>query len=391
MLSGQRFIGFTLRPWQSTWKTDQKIMSLLAATNRVLYVDPPRSLHAAVREVVGRMPRTPVLRQIGPSLLVYQEPAFLPAWGRAHPLSPIYNGMIDPLRLGHLRHIVRRHGFQSAILWSFTPLSSKVLGRLGERLVVYHVLDNFDEFFSSREVWHRIVRTAHREMIRRADVVFAVSEGLLEECLKYNRQAYLMPNAVDYEPFEAAVRAGTAPHDVNAIPRPVIGFVGVLHATIDFELLEMVARAHPEWSLMLVGPLSLDAEDARLFKRLCSLANVHYLGGKPPDALPGYVKSCDVGLIPHRLNTYTAFGDPQKLYEYMACGVPVVSTAIPAVRRFQPLVHVADSSADFVAAVGKAVAHPDGLATARKALARENSWEHRVREIGTILARHLAA
>lgn len=390
MLSGEDIICFTMRPWHSTWKTDQKVMSRLATANRVLYVDPPRSLSAALGEAMRRTPRRRVVEEAAENLLVYQEPVFLPAWGRDHLLSGAYNRVIEPLRLRHLRHTANRRGFGSPILWSYTPLSSGAIGALGEKLVVYCVLDNYDECFSPSEVWHRIVRATHREMMRRADVVFAVSERLLEQCLQYNRNSYLVPNGVSAEAFEAAARNGSTPQDVLPIPRPIVGFVGVLHATIDFGLLEMLARSHPEWSLMLVGPVeSLDAADIGTFEGLRRLPNVYYLGAKPPDPLPDYVNSCDVGLIPYRINTFTSFGDPQKLYEYFACGKPVVSTAMPSVRRFSPLARVADSPEGFVAAVEEALARPDGQSEARMSLARSNSWEQRIDEMSAILARHM--
>ena len=391
MLSGEDIICFTMRPWRSTWKTDQKVMSKLAGANRVLYIDPPRSLAGALGEALHRAPRRPVVEEKADNLVVYQEPVFLPAWGRAHPLPAAYNRAVEPLRFRHIRRTADRLGFRSPILWSYTPLSAGAIGALGEKLVVYCVLDNYDECFSPNEIWHTVAPAAHREMMRRADVVFAVSDRLLEQCLQYNPHSYLVPNGVSAEAFETAARNGAVPDDVRSIPRPIVGFVGVLHATIDFELLDELARRHPEWSLMVVGPVeSLGAADTRTFEGLRRLPNVYYLGAKPPDAVPDYVNSCDVGLIPYRINTFTSFGDPQKLYEYFACGKPVVSTAMPSVRRFSPLARVADSSVGFVSAVEDVLARPDEQSKARMSLARRNSWEQRMDEMSAILGRHIA-
>ena len=389
-LSGEHIICLAIRRWDSTRKNNQKVMSHLARSNRVLYVNPPRSLRGALDEALRRAPR-PQGNGTMENLVVYQEPLSLPAWGRAHPMSAAYNRVIDPLRFRHIRRTADRLGFRSPILWSFTPLSSRAIGGFGEKLVVYSVIDNYDEYFSPTEIWRTVARTGHREMLSRADVVFTVSEGLLEQCLRYNRNSYLAPSAVDVEAFETARRTRSLPPDVRSIPRPIIGLVGGLRATIDFELLDTLARSHPEYSLMLVGPIeALDTADAGTFERLCRLPNVYYLGAKPPNSVPAYVNSCDVGLIPFRIDTFTSYGDPQRLYEYFACGKPVVSTAMPSVRRFAPLVRVADSTASFVTAVEDILARPDGQSKARIGLARSNSWKRRLDAMSTILARHMS-
>ncbi len=392
MLSGENIICFTFRPWHSTWKTDQQIMSRLARSNRVLYVNPLRSLRAASLEILGRAPRKPVIEARGQNLYLYQEPVLLPGWGRNHLLSRAYNRIAEPIRLAHARDVAKRLGFRSPILWSYNPLASRAIGSFGEKTVVYCVIDNYDEYFSIHEVWQTLVRRTHREMMRRAHVVFAVSERLLEQCLQYNPNSYLVPNGVSYELFEAAMRNGVAPPDVLPIPRPIIGYVGVLHSVIDFGLLEKIADDHSDWSLMLVGPVEgIAQEDLQAFRRLCSRANVYHLGAKRPEVLPDYVKCCDVGLMPYRINSLTSYSDSQKLYEYMACGRPVVSTAIPSARRFLPLIESVDDSVGFMAAIERALKQPDGLREARTAVARDSSWDRRVGEMSAILARYLGA
>lgn len=390
MLSGEHIICLAIRRWDSTRKNNQKVMSHLARSNRVLYVNPPRSVRGALDEALRRVPR---LQENGTTenLVVYQEPLSLPGWGRAHSASAAYNRLTDPLRFRHIRQTADRLGFRSPILWSFTPLASRAVGRLGEKLVVYSVIDNYDEYFSPTEIWRTVARTGHREMLSRADVVFAVSEGLLEQCLPYNRNSYLAPSAVDVEAFETARQTASLPPDVRSIPRPILGVVGGLRATIDFELLDTLARRHPDYSLMLVGPTeALNAVDAGAFNTLRGLPNVYYLGAKPPDAVPAYVNSCDVGLIPFRIDTFTSYGDPQRLYEYFACGKPVVSTAMPSVRRFVPLALVAGSPAEFVAAVEDVLARPDGRSDARVTVAHSNGLDRRIGQMSAILAEHLA-
>jgi len=392
VLSGENIVCITRRPWHSTWKTDQQIMSRLARTNRVLYVNPPRPLREAVRQALGVVSRVPVVSSPRENLHIYQEPILLAGWGRGHLFSRAYNRVAERLRIAHLRETTRRLGFHSPILWSYDPLASWAIGAFGEILFVYSVIDNYDEYFSTGEIWHTRVRASHRELMRRADVVFAVSEPLLQQCLEYNPNSFLAPNGVSFDLFEASMRSSDTPPDVVPIPRPIIGFIGVLHSSIDLGLLEEIAQHRPDWSLMIVGPVEgIAYGDRRVFQRLCSRVNVYYLGAKPPNVLPDYVKSCDVAIMPYRVNPLTFCGDSQKLYEYLACGKPVVSTPIPSVRRHLPLVEIAEYPGDFLARVERALRDGHRLHSERMAAARRNSWERRVCEMSEILLRRLRA
>ncbi len=325
-------------------------------------------------------------------MYLYYEPVFLPAWGKRHLLSHAYNRIANRLRIVHTRKVATLVGFRSPILWIYDPLASAAVGLFGEKLVVYSVIDNYDAYFANGEIWADWVRRSHRYLMRRADVVFAVSQSLLDQCLQYNRNSYLVPNGVSFELFEAALRNDSVPSDIRLIPRPIVGYAGVVHSVIDLDLLSRTAQEHPRWSLTIVGPVEgLTSGDLAAFERLCSRANVYYLGPKSPEELPDYVKCFDVALMPYRIDQLTAHIDSLKLYEYMACGKPVVSTAIPSARRFVPLIEIADDPASFVRAVERILNEPHGYREARIELARGNSWGRRINEMGEILGGHLRA
>jgi glycosyltransferase involved in cell wall biosynthesis len=259
-----------------------------------------------------------------------------------------------------------------------------------EKLLVYGVIDNYDEYFSAGLIWRAQVHDSHRKLLRCADVVFAVSELLLDQCLEYNPNSFLAPNGVSFELFRAAMEKSDLPPDIRVIPRPIIGFAGVLHSCIDFNLLEKIAVQRADWSLVVVGPKEdASREDLKILDRMRCLRNVYYLGPKAPDQLPEYIKCFDVGLMPYRIGPLTRFGDSLKLYEYMACGKPVVSTAIPAARRFVPLVEVADDLASFLSAIERVLKEPDGGCEARLALARDSSWDRRISDMSAVVLEYL--
>ncbi|MDA8211797.1 MAG: glycosyltransferase, partial [Clostridia bacterium] len=161
-----------------------------------------------------------------------------------------------------------------------------------------------------------------------------------------------------------------------SIKGPVIGFVGVIQDWVDLDLMYAAAAAHPEWSLVLVGPVGVGID----VSRLKGLPNVHFLGRKDVGRLPGYLKAFDVCLNPFRMNELTRNVSPLKFYEYLASGKPIVTVDMPGIRDFAGVVEVARKPEEFVPCIERALREetPEKKAERLKR-ARENSWESRVR------------
>jgi glycosyltransferase involved in cell wall biosynthesis len=157
----------------------------------------------------------------------------------------------------------------------------------------------------------------------------------------------------------------------------VLGFAGHFLATkVDFNLLEDVARALPQSTLLLIGPAT--TETAPALERLARLPSVHWLGQKPYAELPRYVAAFDVGLIPYVSNAYTQSCFPLKLYEYLAAGKPVVASGLPELAGMEPDVVLVDGATTFVQAVQEAIArNGDAAQLRRRQRASSNSWEAR--------------
>jgi glycosyltransferase involved in cell wall biosynthesis len=279
----------------------------------------------------------------------------------------------------HLRRVARRLGFRSPILWVFDPMLVHAVGKFAEKFVVYHVIDNYVEYRPAGAVRARqVVARNEQAMLGAADVVFAVSQTLHQRCLQRNPNSFLVPNAVDYEQFQQALTDAAVPADVQKIPKPVIGYVGHIQPSLNFPLLQRMADDHPEWSLMLVGPEELGRERSQL-DALLKRPNVFYLGFKPVRDVPHYIKCCDVCIMP---DDERNDGDRLKLYEYFACGRPVVTTNDDAsVRRFKPLVRIAQDESDFIDGILQSLGEERALATTRMAIARDNSWATRIHAI----------
>jgi UDP-galactopyranose mutase len=189
---------------------------------------------------------------------------------------------------------------------------------------------------------------------------------------------HAFPSSVDVDHFRRArsVAKGDEPEDQARLPRPRVGYAGVIDERIDLELVEFLARTRPDWQLVFVGPV-VKIDPGRLPRR----PNIHYLGQKPYESLPLYLSGWDVAVLPFARNAATRFISPTKTPEYLAAGRPVVSTPIrDVVRPYGELgiVRIAGQPADFERAVDGAMRHDAGnlgLSRAVEAVLRDMSWE----------------
>jgi len=182
---------------------------------------------------------------------------------------------------------------------------------------------------------------------------------------------------VDLAHFATALDGGLEiPAELRALPRPVIGFFGLLADWVDLDLVRDIAKRRPDWSFALVGKQATGTEALR------GLPNVHLLGQKPYALLPAYCRGFDVGIIPFRKSDLTLRANPLKLREYLAAGLPVVSTSLPEVARYGGLVHLAEGTDGFTQAIARALGERSPASDRARAAAMEaESWEARVAEI----------
>lgn len=207
----------------------------------------------------------------------------------------------------------------------------------------YLVYDCMDEWIAftgaNRDVAHLEARLATESAF-----VMASSMPLMNRMRLYNSRVIYVPNAVHLEDYDGTP---AEPKDLQSIPHPRLLFVGAVADWVDLDLLERVATARPQWSIVLVGPSWVT------HSRLPSQANIHYLGKRAYYELGGYMRHADVGIIPFRRNRLTRGVNPLKLHEYLATGLPVVSTFMPDVLLYAgESVRVAYDEEEFVAAIG---------------------------------------
>lgn len=273
-----------------------------------------------------------------------------------------------------IRGALRRNGLTaSPLLVTGTPPSVGVVGRLGEVGSVYFCMDDFLHL-PGVTAW--MIEPLERRLLDRVDVLVATAASLTRTKRPRSGRVHHLPQGVNFEHF-ATPRA--VPPEIAALPHPRIGFAGGVSEACDVDLLRALAAEFPDGSVVLVGPVSID------LTRL-EVANIHVLGRVAYEELPAYVQAFDVGIVPYVLNPWTEAVDPLKLLEYLAAGLPVVSTALPEARKYADVVAVAESQAAFVEAVRSAVTMDRAVARARgQGLARQHTWARRAEDLLAIL------
>jgi teichuronic acid biosynthesis glycosyltransferase TuaH len=227
-------------------------------------------------------------------------------------------------------------------------------------------------------------RSYYARLARAADLVIAVSSRLAELLHEAGvNDVHLVGNGVDYELFRAAAESGV-PEEMRGLRRPIIGYSGVVAQWFDFELLDAVAASFPQASIVMVGPLFGDRAE-ELGNLMARRLNIFHLGAKPYERLGAYIAAMDVCMIPLKVNDLMRSADPNKLYEYAACGRPIVTMKHSEdLEPLRGMIFLADSREDFVEGIRIALASGADQDKLRE-FARRRSWQARADEIASLI------
>lgn len=370
--------------WDSMWVNAQHLMSRLARHNRVLYINnpglrPPGGSRSDLAKILARLRQwflPPIEKSPGCFVVT---PIFIPLL--KYPWIRRFN---DFMLLRLIKKHTRRLGMERPILWTFLPMVEKIAGRAGESALVYHCVDDYAK---NPNVPADFIRESEKRLLKAALVTFVTNPKLLEDKKANARRIRYFPNTADVPRFRDY--KGAPPEllaDLKKQGGRIIGFQGNISAyKTDLQLLAKIAEAFPEDHLVLVGPIGWGDPSTDL-GMLSALPNVHFTGRVDFDDLPGYVHGFDVCLIPAKINESNMSSFPMKFFEYLACEKPVVANRLPAFEQWAnrpEIVGVANGHDEFIDHVRRALTEPGDQAVrnARFALALENDWEERARQI----------
>jgi glycosyltransferase involved in cell wall biosynthesis len=382
-LTGRDIVCVGFADWDAElWTNQHHLMSRLARENRVLFVE---SLGLRRPELAGR-DLARVWRRLRRGLappravdgLQVLSPLVLPL--HRSRLARALNARLLPALV---YRATRRLGLDRPILWAYVPQAEVLIEALDPSLIIYHCVD---DIAAQERIDTESFRAAETRFAARADLVLASAPALGKRLRTISRNVLDAPNVADTELFGRALGSGRVDTDMAGLAAPRIVFTGAIVAIkLDIPLLAELARLRPSWSFALVGPIG-PGDPRTDVSALAVEPNIHLLGPRAYDELPDVLRGADAGLIPYARNELTASIFPMKVYEYLAAGLPVIATPLPALAGIAD-VATAPDAAGIAGLLDRALAEdsPDRRAERSRAAA-SNSWEQRLQEIATAIA-----
>lgn len=295
--------------------------------------------------------------------------------------SSIDSAFSENLFLTKLKKVLKRFSFNRPLVWSYYPLLVGYFEKIEARLKVFDTVDDWSCHHNYLYLKDRLKKN-YQIIKDKADLIFTVSPNLLS--LFGNHPAkYWVPNGIDLNHF---IEPKVMPADLQKLPRPIIGYLGIIQSRVDLDLVKFLAENNQDKSFVLVGPVWPDAKK----EVVADLKNVHFLGPKKYQEIPAYLQHFDLGMIPHLVNDFTRSMNPLKMYEYLACAKPVVTTPVAGAEMFKGLVEVAQTYEEFLYKIEKSLNEDDEvLRQKRREAVKPHSWSARVNQMMEIISRKI--
>lgn len=343
--------------WDFVYQRPQHLLSRLAAGRRVLFIEEP----------------------------IYEQD-IKPRWELSRPASnvlvcrlhtPVGVGSFHdehlPIMVPMVQQLLTDEGVSSYVAWLYTPLALPLAQAVSPapKAVVYDCMDELSAFL------HAPPELLPREalLLEWADLVFTGGPSLYKAKLGRHPSVHCFSSSVDAAHFRQCQDPANEAADQRDLPHPRLGFYGVIDERVDLPLLDAMAQAHPEWQIVMVGPV-VKIDPATLPQYL----NLHYLGQRGYQELPSYLAGWDICTLPFARNDSTRFISPTKILEYMVAERPIVSTPITDVAEpYGEIVYLGDTSEAFIGACEQALASGEAERGVRaekmRAVLAQTSWD----------------
>jgi glycosyltransferase involved in cell wall biosynthesis len=349
--------------WGFVFQRPQHLMSRFARNRRVFFFEEPLveegapHLRSSVCPKTGVRVNTPILPPgLTPQQQIQLQKEFLDA-------------------------AIAAHYIEDYIAWYYTPMARQFASALQPALTVYDCMDELSAFAGAPPA----LRDNEQALFHEADLVFTGGASLFEAKREQHPSVHLFPSSVDVSHFARARSSKTEPADQSRLPRPRLGYAGVIDERMDLQLLAEIAVRRPHWQLVLLGPVvKIDPAS------LPQAPNIHYLGMKTYADLPDYLAGWDIGMLPFALNESTRFISPTKTPEYLAAGLRVISSPIRDVvtpYRDLGLVSIAHGPGEFVSAAESLLGsqRSSEFQRAVTSFLSKSSWDKTWSEMNTLI------
>ncbi len=299
----------------------------------------------------------------------------------------VYSNSEFCIRPGHfiqsVKKIAAKLDFHESVVWSYFPFMTPYIQQLDPKLTVFDAVDNWIEHASYARFKERLKKN-YEQIKKTTDVIFTVADDL-QKLFDNQSNVYWIPNGVDITHYQS--KHVLVNRDIADLPKPIIGYIGVVQDRVDIDLIKFLAKKNPAKSFVIVGPVWHDADAGSLKE----VPNIHLLGYKSYAEAPMYIQQFDVGLIPHRASAFVTSTNPMKMYEYLACGIPVLATSSSGVDSLKEYVYIAETDEDMNRKLFVALQEdtPE-LHRARAQVVEEYSWSASTRQMLDIIDKKLS-
>lgn len=354
--------------WDFVYQRPQHLLSRFAKNGRVFFFEEPIFSDKPTRLEISR--REDNLTVVVPHISDFDREVFADVETQRELLD----------------RLIVQENIDNFVLWFYTPMALDFAGHLKPLATVFDCMDELSAFkFAPPELIEN-----ERRLLERADLVFTGGQSLYEAKKDKHERVFAFPSSIDVPHFSQARNISEEPSDQQNIPHPRIGYCGVIDERLDLDLLAKTADLRPDWQFIMIGPVVKISEED-----LPRRANIHYLGGKDYQDLPAYMSGWDVAMMPFALNESTRFISPTKTPEYLAAGLPVISTAIRDVVRpyhEKGLVYIVGSPEDFSSAITKALQEHSVVRVSKAdEFLAHNSWDKTWAEMNRLIEETVVA
>ncbi|HHI92018.1 MAG TPA: glycosyltransferase [Gammaproteobacteria bacterium] len=366
--------------WGGPWESRHQVLIRLAKYFNVVWVNPVGWWNEAWFGPRSDRFLSAKSQDLPCGFSVFEKSYYFPSFGK-----PWIDYASEYIRLAVARKTLRARGSRTHVLYVWRDSFFSAMDRGRYDVSCYHIDDEYT--FSAVDL---PIRPREENLIKRVDQVFISSPALMAKKGHLNAQTARIPNGVSIQEY---ITPKDEPEDMVDIPHPRIGYVGIIKRQLNIDVLLEIAKRHPEYSFVFVGPKRSDLrDDGAKWEKLESLSNAYFVGGKPVFELPAYTQHMDVCMLCYSINDYTKYIYPLKLHEYLAAGKPIVGAPLESLQEFPEYIHFAETADEWAAGIQQALSDSSQsreMVNARKNIAREHDWDVLVSRIAFKICENL--
>ncbi|MFN8554566.1 MAG: glycosyltransferase [Candidatus Obscuribacterales bacterium] len=378
----EQILFISLEHWDNVWRRNQIICAQLLARHpraEILWVGPPTDLWNIQGIKSVNAPLGTIFRPAGTETKLYALKPFKPL------PNVVGRKLNEHLFVSCVKAAIKKLRWKNYTTWVNNQAYCHLLPYENSTKLIYDITDDWSHASVPPHILAQ-VKADDEWMLQNADEVIVCSEDLLKNKRERCKSIHLIRNGVKLNPYLPESLAKTNTPSEIKLEGPIAGYIGTLHEDrLDVELVIDSARQLQSVHFVFIGPNSLNTENTR---RLQELPNVHIFGARPYEQLPAYMNAFDICITPHVVSPFTESLDPIKMYEYMATGKPIVSTACAGFRDLRDMIYVAQERTEFSTLINVAIDEKTvelDRDKARVNWASKQTWDNRVNEIERLL------